>query len=131
MRTISGDPGLAHASRSPLAAISDAAGPDGSFQGEWRTSLSIVKLEQKGNAVTGTYGNAGQFPLKGTVKDNVLTFEYTKARPRARAATCSMSRATRSRAPFRSRTAGAGNGTAGGPTPKPPPASWRRSAGSG
>ncbi len=60
-----------------VAAI-HAAGPDGSFQGEWRTSISIVKLQQKGNVVTGSYGNAGQFPLKGTVKDNVLTFEYTE-----------------------------------------------------
>ncbi len=60
------------------AAAIQAAAPDGSFQGEWRTTISIVKLEQKGNVVTGTYGNAGQFPLKGTVKDNVLTFEYTE-----------------------------------------------------
>lgn len=28
--------------------------------------------------MTGTYGINGQFPLKGTVKDNVLTFEYTE-----------------------------------------------------
>ena len=46
--------------------------PAKSFQGEWRTTLSTVKLEQKGNEVTGTYGRNGQFPLKGTVKDNVL-----------------------------------------------------------
>ncbi len=60
------------------AAAIQAAGPDGSFQGEWRTTLSTVKLEQKGNEVTGTYGNDKQFPLKGTAKDNVLTFEFTE-----------------------------------------------------
>ena len=46
------------------------------FQGEWRTTLGSVKLEQKGDAVSGTYGPQGQFPLKGTVKENVFTFEY-------------------------------------------------------
>ena len=48
------------------------------FQGEWRTTISVVKLQQKGEDVTGTYGTNGQFPLKGTVKDNVLTFEYSE-----------------------------------------------------
>ncbi len=60
------------------AAVLIADEPGKSFQGEWRTSISIVKLEQKGNEVTGKYGSNGRFPLKGTVKDNVLTFEYTE-----------------------------------------------------
>ena len=50
--------------------------PTGLFQGEWRTTIGLVKLEQKGNAVTGRYGASDQFPLKGNVKDNILTFEY-------------------------------------------------------
>src|SRR5271165_1296130 len=50
--------------------------PAKSFHGEWRTTIGIVKLEQKGSDVTGTYGLGGRFPLKGTVKDNVLTFQY-------------------------------------------------------
>jgi predicted esterase len=58
------------------AAVTKADDPVKSFQGEWRTSLSNLKLEQKGNAVTGSYGGNGQFPVKGTVKDNVLTFEF-------------------------------------------------------
>ena len=40
------------------AAASSADEPVGSFQGEWRTTIGIVKLEQKGSEVTGTYGHA-------------------------------------------------------------------------
>ena len=58
----------------PAAATADE--PGGPFQGEWRTTIGPVKLEQKGDKVTGTYGAGGQFPLKGSVKDNILTFEY-------------------------------------------------------
>ena len=50
--------------------------PSGQFQGEWRTTIGTVKLEQKGDAVSGTYGTWGPFPLKGSVKENILTFEY-------------------------------------------------------
>ena len=50
--------------------------PAGLFQGEWRTSIGLVKLEQKGETVTGRYGLGGQFPLKGTVNGKMLTFEY-------------------------------------------------------
>jgi predicted esterase len=53
-----------------------AAAADGQFQGEWRTTIGIVKLQQNGNTVTGNYGPNGRFPLKGTVKDNVLSFDY-------------------------------------------------------
>ncbi len=49
---------------------------EGAFDGEWRTSYGVVKLEQTGNDVTGTYGNAGEFTLQGTVEDHKLTFEY-------------------------------------------------------
>jgi predicted esterase len=55
------------------AAADDKGGP---FQGEWRTTIGVVNLTQTGDEVTGTYGNAGQFPLKGTVKGKELTFEY-------------------------------------------------------
>jgi predicted esterase len=47
-----------------------------SFQGEWRTTISDVKFTQAGDEVTGTYGNAGQFSIKGKVKGKELTFEY-------------------------------------------------------
>jgi predicted esterase len=56
-----------------LVAIASAAGP---FDGEWRTTIGLVKLEQDGDKVKGTYGNAGQFPLEGTVAGKVLTFSY-------------------------------------------------------
>jgi predicted esterase len=46
------------------------------FDGEWRTSVGIVKLKQTGSAVTGAYGKAGEFTLKGTVEGQKLTFEY-------------------------------------------------------
>src|SRR5688572_16224909 len=49
---------------------------DGEFDGEWRTSLGTVTLKQVGNDVSGTYGNLGQFTLKGTVDGKKLTFEY-------------------------------------------------------
>jgi predicted esterase len=61
---------------SAFAATATADEPAGPFQGEWRTTIGVVHLVQKGGAVTGTYGLNGQFPLKGTAKDNVLTFEY-------------------------------------------------------
>src|SRR5438034_5253983 len=51
------------------------AAEEGAFDGEWRTSIGIVKLKQTGSAVTGTYGQAGQFTLKGTVEGKNLTFE--------------------------------------------------------
>lgn len=57
-----------------IAAPSRAAEP--AFDGEWRTSFGVVKLKQAGHDVTGTYGDAGQFTLKGTVAGKKLTFEY-------------------------------------------------------
>jgi predicted esterase len=51
-----------------------AAAP--SFTGQWHTSFGIVTLTQTGNAITGTYGNAQQFTLKGTASNNQLSFEY-------------------------------------------------------
>src|SRR5262249_26129268 len=58
------------------AAPAGAADAEGAFDGEWRTSLGTVTLKQVGNAVTGTYGNAGQVTLKGTVQGKEVTFEY-------------------------------------------------------
>ncbi|HEV3119045.1 MAG TPA: hypothetical protein VGY58_18470, partial [Gemmataceae bacterium] len=52
------------------------------FDGEWRTSFGIVQLKQTGSAVTGTYGNAGQFTIKGTVEGKTLTFEYQEGQAR-------------------------------------------------
>jgi len=59
-----------------ITVVTVAAAADGQFQGEWRTTIGIVKLQQNGNAVTGRYGLNSQFPLKGTVKGNVLSFDY-------------------------------------------------------
>src|SRR5689334_12602363 len=53
-----------------------AADVKASFDGEWRTSFGLATLEQAGNAVTGTYGDAGQFTMKGTVAGKTLTFQY-------------------------------------------------------
>src|SRR5439155_1329016 len=51
-----------------------------SFDGVWRTSVGTVTLKQSGDAVTGTYGDAGQFTLKGTIKGKKLTFEYEQGK---------------------------------------------------
>ncbi len=59
-----------------MTVVTVAAVADGQFHGEWRTTIGIVKLEQNGDAVTGKYGPNGRFPLKGTVKGNVLNFDY-------------------------------------------------------
>ena len=56
-----------------LARADDPAGP---FQGEWRTTIGLVTLTQRGDQVKGTYGHAGQFSIKGSVRGKVLTFEY-------------------------------------------------------
>src|SRR5262245_59709636 len=58
---------------------------DPSFDGEWRTSVGSVTLKQVGNAVTGTYGNAGQFTLQGTVQGKKFTFEYQEGRAKGEA----------------------------------------------
>jgi predicted esterase len=57
-------------------APANAADPSAGFGGEWRTSFGTVTLDQTGTDVTGTYGDAGQFTLKGTVDGKKLTFEY-------------------------------------------------------
>jgi predicted esterase len=48
----------------------------GAFDGEWRTSFGVVSLKQIKTEVTGTYGVANQFTLKGKVNGKVLSFEY-------------------------------------------------------
>lgn len=48
----------------------------GLFHGEWYPTIGLLKLDQKGQSVTGRYGPDGQFPLKGTATGDVLTFEY-------------------------------------------------------
>ena len=53
-----------------------AVAADGAFDGEWRTSFGTVTLKQSENAVIGTYGDAGQFTLKGSVQGKKLIFEY-------------------------------------------------------
>jgi predicted esterase len=59
-----------------MAAPAQAADDKVPFDGEWRTSIGVVTVKQSGNAVTGSYGDAGRFTLKGTVKGKQLTFEY-------------------------------------------------------
>src|SRR5687767_1401680 len=58
------------------APVGAGADGEGVFDGEWRTSIGAVTLKQTGNEVTGTYGNAGQFTLNGTVEGRKLTFAY-------------------------------------------------------
>ncbi len=58
-----------------------AAGPaqasqPASFAGSWKTTFGTVSLKQDGDAVTGSFGVNGQFPIKGKVTDNVLKMEY-------------------------------------------------------
>src|SRR5262249_17458014 len=65
-----------------LAAPARAADGPAAFAGEWRTSQGTVTLKQTGDAVTGTYGNAGQFTIKGTVQGKKLTFEYQAGQAR-------------------------------------------------
>jgi predicted esterase len=52
--------------------------PANSFNGKWYTSISIVSLEQNGDAVTGSYGPNGQFSIKGTAKGSTLAFEFAE-----------------------------------------------------
>lgn len=59
-----------------LMAARVGADEKGIFDGEWRTSFGAVTLKQAGRDVTGAYGNAGQFTLKGKVQGRKLTFEY-------------------------------------------------------
>ncbi len=66
-------------------AVVTAAAADGQFHGEWRTTIGIVKLEQNGDAVTGKYGPNGRFPLTGTVKGNVLNFDYQEGQAKGSA----------------------------------------------
>ena len=64
------------------AAEEEAAGK-GAFDGEWAARRSgAVKLKQAGNLVTGAYGNARQFTLKGTVEGRKLAFEYQEGQAR-------------------------------------------------
>jgi predicted esterase len=59
-----------------LAPVAVADEPGRTFQGEWRTTVGVVSLEQKGEAVTGSYGPGGRFLIKGTTKGNTLTIEF-------------------------------------------------------
>src|SRR4051812_38007138 len=54
----------------------------GDFAGEWRTSFGIVMVKAEGNHVTGSYGDAGQFTLDGTVEGDKLSFDYTEGQAR-------------------------------------------------
>lgn len=54
------------------------------FGGEWKSTFGVVTLEQKGDAVTGSFG-ARKFPIKGTVKGRVLTFEYDEGNAKGNA----------------------------------------------
>lgn len=56
--------------------VTSYAGGDGPFHGEWQTTISLVKLKQTGDTVSGNFGLNGQFQLKGNVKGNTLAFEY-------------------------------------------------------
>jgi predicted esterase len=66
------------------ATVTVAAAADGQFQGEWRTTIGIVKLTQNGDSVTGKYGPNGRFPLTGKVKGNVLSFDYQEGQAKGK-----------------------------------------------
>src|SRR4051812_24940296 len=59
-----------------LLALPANGAPAADFAGEWRTSFGVVTVKQTAGRVTGTYGDAGQFTLEGTVAENKLTFAY-------------------------------------------------------
>jgi predicted esterase len=63
---------------SPYASSANARqdAKSGAFAGEWKTSIGVVKIQQDGDKVKGTYGPNHQFSLEGTVKDKALTFSY-------------------------------------------------------
>jgi predicted esterase len=67
------------------AIIANADEPSKPFAGEWRTTISTVKLEQNGEDVTGSYGPGGRFSIKGTAKDNILTFDYQEGQAKGTA----------------------------------------------
>jgi predicted esterase len=50
--------------------------PAPSFQGDWRSSLGVVHLDQKGETVTGTCGPGDRFLIKGTAKGKLLELEF-------------------------------------------------------
>ncbi|MFI5454762.1 MAG: hypothetical protein ACHRXM_04865 [Isosphaerales bacterium] len=69
-------PGMLAWAACALTSVATADEPSNPFQGEWRTTIGVISLEQKGEAVTGSYGPGGRFPIKGTAKGKMLTFEY-------------------------------------------------------
>lgn len=64
-----------------LMALTDVAAA-ADFSGEWRTSFGLATFKQTGDRVTGTYGDAGQFTLEGTVGGDKLTFDYQEGQAR-------------------------------------------------
>ena len=59
--------------------------PYASFDGQWHTTIGMVKLEQTGAQVTGSYGPNGQFSLKGTGTGKTLLFEYAEGQAKGEA----------------------------------------------
>jgi len=56
----------------------EASETTGDFSGVWRTSFGLMRLIQKGTAVTGCYTFGGQSEITGTTKAGVLQFSYTE-----------------------------------------------------
>src|SRR5579864_9481137 len=106
---------LSLALATPAGAAEEAA-----FDGEWRTSIGTVKLKQTGSAVTGTYGNAGQFTLKGTVEGKKLSFEYQEGQARGDAHWTMDDSGHSFRGQFRIRGGQAGNWLGWRPDPEAP-----------
>src|SRR5262249_7418419 len=59
-----------------LTVVATTEDPRNPFQGTWYTTIGVLKLEQKGEVVTGSYGPDGRFPIRGTAKGNTVVFEY-------------------------------------------------------
>ncbi len=55
-----------------------ARGDGGPFDGEWRTTIGLVKLKQVGPDVAGSYGNAGQFTIQGKVEGKVFKYDFSE-----------------------------------------------------
>jgi predicted esterase len=62
-----------------------ARGEVPSFDGEWRTTFGIMKLKQDGDKVTGSFGNAGQFPITGKFQGEMLVVEYKEGSAQGKA----------------------------------------------
>jgi hypothetical protein len=53
-----------------------------SFAGQWCTSFGPMALQQHGARISGTYGQAGENSIEGTIESERLIFRYSEERER-------------------------------------------------